>query len=70
VLLYYAIANAAALTLNRQEHPPVRLIPIVGLAGCLVLAVTLPGRSVIAGTAVVAVGACVYAVRRWLGTRS
>jgi APA family basic amino acid/polyamine antiporter len=70
VLLYYAIANAAALTLNRQEHRPVRLIPIVGLAGCLVLAVTLPGRSVIAGAAVVAVGACVYAVRRLLGTRS
>jgi APA family basic amino acid/polyamine antiporter len=70
VLLYYAIANAAALTLNRQEHPPVRLIPIVGLAGCLVLAVTLPGTSVIAGAAVVAVGACVYAVRRWLDTRS
>ena len=36
VLLYYAIANASAWTLGR------RIIPAVGLVGCLVLAFVLP----------------------------
>jgi basic amino acid/polyamine antiporter, APA family len=58
VLLYYAIANASALTLGR------RMIPAIGLAGCLLLAFSLPLSSVIIGTGVVAVGAAAYAVRR------
>jgi APA family basic amino acid/polyamine antiporter len=58
VLVYYAIANASALTLGA------RVIPIVGLVGCLVLAVTLPPASVFVGVAVLLVGAAVYAVRR------
>ncbi|WP_033343247.1 APC family permease [Catenuloplanes japonicus] len=57
VLLYYAIANAAALTL------PGRLIPLLGLAGCLVLAVTLPIASVLTGAAVITLGALIYRVR-------
>jgi APA family basic amino acid/polyamine antiporter len=58
VLLYYAIANASAWTLERK------VIPTVGLAGCLLLAVLLPVSSVLAGAAVVALGAAVYGVRR------
>jgi APA family basic amino acid/polyamine antiporter len=58
VLLYYAIANASAFTMGR------RTVPVVGLAGCLVLAFTLPGSSVLTGLAVVAAGAAVYGVRR------
>lgn len=58
VLLYYAVANASAWTLGR------RLVPAVGLAGCLVLAFSLPLTSVLAGAAVLAVGAAVYVVRR------
>src|SRR6185312_5360072 len=54
VLVYYAIANAAALTLGR------RLIPTVGLAGCLVLAFALPLISVLSGAAVLAVGALLF----------
>jgi APA family basic amino acid/polyamine antiporter len=57
VLLYYAIANAAAWTLGRK------VIPGIGLIGCLVLAVLLPASSVLVGAAVVAVGALAYAVR-------
>ena len=37
VLLYYAIANASALTLEDRS----RALPALGLAGCLVLAGTL-----------------------------
>jgi APA family basic amino acid/polyamine antiporter len=64
VLLYYAIANAAALRLGREENRPVRAVPVVGLVGCLVLAAALPRASVLAGAGVIALGAAVYAVRR------
>lgn len=57
VLVYYAIANASAMTLGR------RLIPILGLAGCVLLATMLPVTSVLAGAGVVVLGAFVYAVR-------
>lgn len=58
VLLYYAIANASAFTLGRK------VIPTLGLIGCLVLAVLLPISSVLVGTGVVAIGAAAYVVRR------
>jgi len=59
VLVYYAIANASAWTLPGRD-----LIPVGGLTGCLVLAACLPLPSVIAGAAVLAVGALVYTVMR------
>ncbi|MEU0678038.1 APC family permease [Streptomyces sp. NPDC006172] len=64
VLAYYAIANASAWTLPPAEGRPARIIPAVGLAGCLVLAFTLPVSSVVAGAVVLAIGAVAYAVRR------
>jgi APA family basic amino acid/polyamine antiporter len=63
VLLYYAIANASALTLGPGERRWPRFVPALGVAGCLVLAFTLPVSSVAAGAAVVAAGALTYAVR-------
>ncbi|BBX76045.1 APC family permease [Mycobacterium shinjukuense] len=66
VLLYYAVANAAAWTLTPAENRPPRVIPLVGLLGCLVLAATLPMSSVLSGGAVVAIGAAIYALRRGL----
>ena len=62
VLLYYSVTNASAWTL--EESPVRRAVPAVGFAGCLLLAVFLPVSSVLAGVAVVAVGAGIYAVRR------
>jgi APA family basic amino acid/polyamine antiporter len=64
VLLYYAIANASALRLRPEENRPVRVVPIVGLVGCLVLVAALPRASVLAGAAVIALGAAIYAMRR------
>ncbi|WP_370333280.1 APC family permease [Mycolicibacterium hippocampi] len=55
VLLYYAIANASAFTLGQG-----RVLPALGLAGCLMLAVTLPVTAVLAGTAVVLIGMVAY----------
>ncbi|MFG2415436.1 APC family permease [Streptomyces goshikiensis] len=69
VLAYYAIANASAWTLSPDEGRPARIIPVVGLAGCLVLAFALPASSVISGTAVLAAGAVVFGVRRALTAR-
>ncbi|MEV7291649.1 APC family permease [Streptomyces microflavus] len=64
VLAYYAIANASAWTLAPDEGRPNRLVPIVGLAGCAVLAFALPLGSVVSGTAVLLLGAGVYALRK------
>ena len=58
VLVYYAIANAAAWTLGR------RAVPMAGLIGCLVVAACLPAGSVFGGMAVLAVGGTVYLLRR------
>ncbi|GGV75487.1 putative transporter [Streptomyces griseoloalbus] len=70
VLVYYAVANASALTLAPDEGRPARIVPVVGLAGCLVLAFALPVSSVISGAAVLAAGAAVYGVRRAAAARS
>ncbi|TLF94923.1 amino acid permease [Nocardia cyriacigeorgica] len=64
VLLYYAIANASAWTLTRDDGRPPRPVPIAGLIGCLLLAFTLPAESVLAGAGVAAAGAVVYFARR------
>ncbi|MFE8011489.1 APC family permease [Streptomyces antibioticus] len=69
VLVYYAVANASAWTLD--PSPASRALPVVGLAGCLMLAFALPTASVAVGTAVLAVGVVAYGVRRrWVGGRS
>ncbi|WP_228897909.1 APC family permease [Streptomyces sp. DH1] len=69
VLVYYAVANASAWTLRPEEGRPPRLVPVVGLAGCLLLAFTLPVASVLSGAAVLAVGVLAYGVRRRLASR-
>ncbi|RGC71018.1 putative amino acid permease YhdG [Micromonospora sp. MW-13] len=65
VLVYYAIANASALTLGRDRarRLPVQLLAALGLVGCVVLAVSLPLTSVLAGFGVLALGAAWYALR-------
>ncbi|MBC9726193.1 APC family permease [Streptomyces sp. TRM68367] len=67
VLVYYAVANASAWTLD--PSPIRRAVPAVGLVGCVLLAFSLPGVSVAAGAGVLAVGVAAYAVRRRLRAR-
>ncbi len=64
VLVYYAVANASAWTLSPAEGRPPRIIPALGLIGCVVIALALPLSSVITGTAVLAIGILIYAARR------
>ncbi|MGH9271276.1 MAG: amino acid permease, partial [Ilumatobacteraceae bacterium] len=62
VLTYYAITNAAALTLPTAARRWPRPLATVGLAGCVLLAVTLPTASTAAGAAVLALGAVTWLV--------
>jgi APA family basic amino acid/polyamine antiporter len=71
VLSYYAITNASALTLAPDQRRWPSVLAALGLAGCSVLAFTLPSSSVIGGLCVLALGALVWFLRRRLrGRRS
>ncbi|HEX5882823.1 MAG TPA: APC family permease [Actinomycetota bacterium] len=70
VLVYYAVANAAAWTLGPGERRRPRWLAGTGLAGCLLLAASLPAASLLAGAAMLAVGTVVWAVRRARGQPS
>jgi APA family basic amino acid/polyamine antiporter len=63
VLVYYTVANAAAWTLGPAERRRPRWLAGAGVAGCLVLAASLPAASVVAGAAVLVAGVAVWAVR-------
>ena len=56
VLVYYALANLSALTLRQRPGWAPRSVNALGLAGCLVLAFTLPWQSVVTMLGVFAVG--------------
>ncbi|AKZ57492.1 conserved membrane protein of unknown function [Streptomyces ambofaciens ATCC 23877] len=58
VLAYYAVANASAWTLDASRAS--RVVPALGLIGCLVLAFSLPVDSVIVGGGVLAASALAY----------
>lgn len=59
VLTYYAITNAAALTLSDSERRWPSWIAGVGLVGCLVLVVALPASAVAIGAGVLLSGVMV-----------
>jgi basic amino acid/polyamine antiporter, APA family len=62
VLVYYAVANAAALRLEGAEtRTP--MTALAGMAGCALLALSLPATSVTAGMAVLAVGSASFWIR-------
>jgi APA family basic amino acid/polyamine antiporter len=63
VLVYYTVANAAAWTLATAGRRRLRWLAGAGVAGCLVLAASLPVTSVLAGAAVLGAGAAVWGVR-------
>jgi APA family basic amino acid/polyamine antiporter len=63
VLVYYAIANAAAWTLEREQRRWPRPLAGLGGLGCLIPAFTLPLKAVVSGAAVLGLGAISYAVR-------
>jgi APA family basic amino acid/polyamine antiporter len=56
VLTYYTVANAAALTQDATHRRYPRGLAVVGIAGCLALAVAVPTGSLVAGAVVLVVG--------------
>jgi APA family basic amino acid/polyamine antiporter len=66
VLTYYAIANASAFTQPGEDRRWPRWLQVVGLAGCVLLAFSLPASSVIGGGTVLAVGVVLW----FLGNRT
>jgi APA family basic amino acid/polyamine antiporter len=64
VLLYYALANASAWTLPREQRRWFRAISAVGLVGCVVVAVSLPLQSVVGGLVLLALGLVAWGIRQ------
>lgn len=64
VLIYYLVANASALRLDRARRRLPAWIPVLGAVGCVVIAGSLPWQSIAGGLAVFAVGGVVYAGTR------
>ncbi|MEM9521873.1 MAG: APC family permease [Actinomycetota bacterium] len=56
VLTYYAVTNAAALTLTPEQRRWPQVLPVMGLFGCAVLIFSLPGSALIGGLVVVGLG--------------
>ena len=63
VLVYYLIANLSAFTQPPEQRRFPRWLQVVGAAGCVLLVATLPGRAVLAGVLVYAVGIAYRAAR-------
>ncbi|AZC14349.1 MULTISPECIES: APC family permease [unclassified Microbacterium] len=63
VLTYYLVANLAAhrQTGTARRYP--RWLQLIGVAGCLILALSLPWQSVVSGAAVLAIGVVYRIVR-------
>jgi APA family basic amino acid/polyamine antiporter len=70
ILLYYAIANLAALRLPREHRLYRPAVPAVGLAACAILAASLEPRTMLTGAAVLAAGFAVRALGRALAPRA
>lgn len=72
VLIYYAVANAAAATLTEAEGRGPRIVPAAGLVGCVGLAATVPVGAAAAGVGVVAIGLMAYLLGRltWRSDRA
>jgi APA family basic amino acid/polyamine antiporter len=64
ILIYYAIANAAAFTQPPEDRRWPRALQVLGVAGCVTLAFSLPAPAVLAGLAVLTLGLAGRAVRR------
>ncbi|RDV16550.1 amino acid permease [Pontibacter diazotrophicus] len=56
ILLYYSITNMAALKQPRSEQIYGRAIPVLGLAGCLAMSVSLPMHVILSGVGLLLAG--------------
>lgn len=64
VLVYYLVANTAALRLDRDLRRLPAWVPLLGGIGCVAVAGSLPWESVVGGVVVFLLGGLVYAATR------
>jgi APA family basic amino acid/polyamine antiporter len=64
ILVYYGIANVAALRMPAKHKLYPNVVPVPGVVACVVLALSLDARTIVVGCAVLAIGLLV----RWLRT--
>ncbi|MEE1617886.1 APC family permease [Brachybacterium sp. J153] len=62
VLLYYAVANLAALTQEGEWRLFPKAMQVIGLVGCVLLVAALPGSTIVAGLALLAAGIAYRAI--------
>lgn len=65
ILIYYAIANLAALKLTKEERLWPRVIPALGLFGCILVAFSLPMTSLFGGLILFGLGTLVFGVTHY-----
>jgi basic amino acid/polyamine antiporter, APA family len=65
VLIYYGIANTAAITQPAADRRWPRWLNALGILGCLTLITTLPWPSIVAGSAMFAIGLAGRALVLW-----
>jgi APA family basic amino acid/polyamine antiporter len=70
VLLYYFVANVAALTQERTDRRYPRLLAVGGAIGCVVLVAALPVPSIVGGVVVTVIGLAYRGVRIALASRT
>lgn len=56
ILLYYSITNLAAIRQRSEEQIYGKVVPVLGLAGCLIMSVSLPWNVIISGISMLAAG--------------
>jgi len=64
ILVYYGIANLAALRLRGEARLYPRAVPTVGLAACAILAAALPWETIVTGLVVLAAGVVLRLAQR------
>ena len=62
ILIYYGIANLAALKMPRDSKIVPDAVPWIGLAVCVLLALSLPWQTVTIGLLILVVGVAVRLV--------
>jgi len=68
VLVYYAIANAAAFTLEPFTRS--RILPVCGFIGCVAVTLSLPTATVRIGSSLLLAGITLWALQQRLRTRA
>jgi APA family basic amino acid/polyamine antiporter len=70
VLIYYAIANASAWLQPPDQRRWPRPVQALGVAGCALLAASLPITSILAGAVVLVIGAAIWLLRNRVDPRN